>query len=460
MKSNKLKIIGIIFSILVIIQLATSYGFGFLLQAESRDELKSLEKIQGLKINNVTYKHNTFSTDIDLDINIDLQRLNSLYGLALAESMAPLDTKVHMHIQHGLFTGMLHGYLMPTLAFGQITIMYPQNYTLMLNKIFNKDTPLKITRLIYLNRTIKDYMTFAAGSYLVADSKSKISWSEMYLSGKSNEKREDLKFKINIPALDMQNPNMFIAIKDFKGNITQNYGKRKFIPSGNSLYKVDTIHVRIAGVQDKTSELDLTLNDTSYKDTTTDKNDFIDMKESIKIKKLIIKTSEGVDKYKSIKVDFAFSHLAAKPLDLLIESFNQLSSNDMGYVADKTKNEADRIFAPLKQNFAQLLINKPEFNLTNASVKIPDVEVDKNNKLPGGEIKITSNLKLNQFDIRDLDNIESLMKKILFEANIIVPQAMLSVKDIANHKNKFKFHDKVGEMKIVYKNGQLLINNK
>ena len=462
MKSNKLKISAIILVAIVLIQLITSYCFGFLLESNRKDELKSLENIQLLKVNNITYKRNIFSTDIDLDTSLDLQKLNSLYGISLSESNADSKTRVRMHMQHGLFTGIFHGYLMPTLAFGQVTIKYPSMLSEKLDKIFNNKEPLKITRLIYLNKTVKDYMIIAEGSYTSTTSNSKISWKQISLIGKSNKNREDIKFKINMPLLDMKTNDLSMVVTDFKGNINQNYGKWKFMPTGDSRYRADTVKINIAGTKEDPAGLELTLNNPSYRDTTLEKNNFIDMQELIKIKKIIVKTAQTHEKFKDIRIDFSFNHLAAKPLDQLIESINQWSSNDADSTSEKSGEVISGIFKPLKPNFAELLINKPEFNLHNASIKIPEISnKDDKNKQPGGEIKVTSNLKLNNFIASDLDDFNQLQKKILFEMKIIVPQAMLPFKgELATYNTKFIVNDKIGEMKISYVNGQLLINDK
>lgn len=441
-KASKLKIATYIVVSLILLQLITAYAFGLLLPGSNINELDRLDSMKLFNISNIKYTRNAFSTDVDADLSLNFQKINRLYGLNLSkDERLKNPAKLHMHMSHGLFTGLLHGYFVPTLAYGDVKITYPEYLQQDLKKIFGKNEPIQITKLVYVTNAVK--YNFRIGDINYSDPANQFAaiLKDVKFSSKCGAGCRKLETTIDMPVVKFSSNAVVFEVNNLKGHYKQKYILRKYIPIEDDSYSVDSITFKAQGE----SPFVMAIKNLAFKLSTSEKKNFINLDETLKIENVKIQENS----YDDLKLDMAYNHLSEPALDDMIVIYKS--------ILDEASKSNQDIGASLvmqlvrfKPQFAYLMENKPEILINDASVK-----------LTKDTAKIVGKFTTNNFKIEDLDNFKSFLDKIVLDIQLSIPKTLLdSDPNYAQAKEYFKVDGDKAKTHFMFKDGQGYINDK
>jgi uncharacterized protein YdgA (DUF945 family) len=435
----KLKLVGIIVLTLILIQLLTAYVFGFIAQSQMDMQFKQLTDSPFVKVIRRDYHRGLFSSDVTTELAINSNTISSLLKiLPNGESQAAItqtySLKYSTHIEHGLFSGVLNGYFAPTIAYAKTNLIYPDNLKNMLGKFFNKQQPLIIENIIYLDKSGKFNLTSPEFTYDEALSGVKVIWDGLSLSIRYNRDFDQFHNQLFIPRFELSAPTKGVIelhnltynsdtkdsinkIKVGQTNLALGSMKVEWKDKIALHFKLGDVLHMLTGISsteflngiDAIDPSGFAFTNVSYASTSSDENNFFSASAEAKFQSLL---SNGKT-YGPMDLNLSINHILSVEFSQLIDKLEEISTTPAAADAeDKRKQE---LINTLKQYLGPILVAQPVIKLAKFELTTPN-----------GLIKVSGSATTNDFKLTDLNDQQAFMKKLLLDFNFSVPKPVLA----------------------------------
>ncbi|MCE2705925.1 MAG: YdgA family protein [Proteobacteria bacterium] len=430
--------LGIIIVVcLILFQLITSYLFGFKAEEQLNNQFKQMTSSPFIRVVNYNYHRGVFSSDEVVELALNNKTIGNLLKIIpnLDESAALSQTysiKYTTHIQHGIFSGILDGYFLPTIAVAKTKIEYPSPVEKVLNKFFANKPPITINNIIYLNKTGKVEVRSPKFNYEEALSGVSILWGGMHLNVNYSNGFDKFENTLSIPQFNLVAPSKGdIAISEISYASVLEYSKNK-IKIGNTKLNIGGLKVTLS---DKTSlnfkagdllsnltgiaateflnELDIlnpkdiSFRKLSYASVSSDVGGYFGAGAKINLESFITESKV----YGPLNVDVSVHHILSKNFSSMIDEVSNLSAQ-----TDLNKEKSQQLLMSiLKKNFGPILVNQPDIRLNKFELNTPN-----------GLIELSGALTTSKFLLSDMNNQSAFLSKLDGNISFSVPKNVLS----------------------------------
>lgn len=437
----KLNIILVIIAGLIILQLISAYVFGFIIQKQKDRQFDYfLGNSSVIKVLKRDYHRGFFSSDINVELTVNSQMMaNILNVLPNNESgtIQPGHTyilKYSTHIEHGLFSGVLHGNFLPLLSYAKINIVYSDSVKNVLKKFFNGNQPLEITDITYLNQSGKIIVYSPSFDYEEAVSGVKVIWGGMTANLKYNKAFSKFNNNVEIPDLKLIAPTKGeMILHGVRYGSDTRYSVNK-IKIGTTKLNVDLAKIEwkdkialnfklgdvlkmVTGINsaeflngiDAINPSSFTFSNIAYNAVSDDENGYFGANAKIGFSSLVTNGST----YGPLDLDIAINHVNSPAFSKLADQIEKFS----GSMASNTDDSASReeFIKLLKNNFAPILVESPVLSLSKFELKTPD-----------GVIKMSAQATTQQFTLDDINDQDKFMNKLLVNLDFSLPKPVVS----------------------------------
>lgn len=424
----------IVLAIIVALQTISSYLFGVFAK-ETLDKQFNTFASQGLlKVKSRVYHRGLFSSteNVELSFNNQLvaQFINSLPSTKTKINLDNVDISIKYvsSIQQGLFAGVLHGKLVPTIAYVQSDVVMSKDLQNILQQFFGKDKPIAISNTIYLNKSGVFNFYSPSFDYSEALSGVKVNWLGMKGKVAYNANLTAFDSKFALPGFSFSAPTkgefsfdnlVYKSSGEYSVNnikvgsteINLESVAVNLTESDNQSMKLGAIINKFTGLSaaDFVDSIDVidptkfTISNLAYKSSSSDEDGFYSSS--------IVGSIEAVQSkgktYGPMNLDLAFSHIASPALNKvfdLLANMNQMES----------MNQDERIEL-LKNTVAPVLIQSPKIVLNDFSITTPS-----------GKIEINGNATTKNFVESDVLDTSAFLSKISADINVSVPRSTLA----------------------------------
>jgi uncharacterized protein YdgA (DUF945 family) len=422
--------------ILLFLQLITAYMFGVRIEQQIDTQFKHLSDSAFISVINRSYQRGIFSSDVDTEIKINSSLLNNITQTLPQNNKSAITQiinqgyvmKYHTHIQHGILTGILNGYSLPTLAYARTTIEYSDQVNNLLNKLFNNQVPFEIDNIIYLNGSGKIKVYSPKFDYTEPVAGVRVVWGGLTTSITYKKDFKDFNTQVNIPLLQLTAPQGIINFAGFKYTSDSRISNHKIILGSTNLifnqlqikwkdkisvnFKLGDILNMLSGIDslvflndiDPINPNDFVVTDINYLSHSDINNNYFSTHTKISVESFVTNSSNNGP----IQIDLGIEHIAVAPLAHLLNSLT---------IALKKNNNTDtlQLFPLVKNDFALILHDNPlmninQFNMHNST----------------GDINIDGVVTTHNFNLSDIDNPNTFMQKISTNISMSVPKSVLS----------------------------------
>lgn len=436
---------------LVLLQLCSAYVFGFIVQKQKQQQFEYFfANSPLLKVKQRIYHRGFFSSDATTELTINSQMLaNVLKILPNSNTAMQLRDQSYSiryisHIEHGIFAGILHGKILPTLSYAKTTVEYSDNVKAILNKFFNGKVPLEVYDITYLNKSGRIKFISPSFDYEEAVSGVKVVWGGLDASLSYNRNFTKFNNELFVPHLQLIAPTKGeIALEGLSYITNSTYSPNK-IKIGDTNVKVNLAKVMwkdkialnfklgdvlrmITGVNsaeflngvDALNPSDFVFKHIEYASTSNEENNFFKASAKVGFDSLI---TNGVS-YGPMNLNIALDHILAPQFSRLVDSIESFSANSGIAVTSGTNSattnpdnlKREQFIKLLKANFAPILVESPVLTLSDFKLKTPS-----------GLIKISGNVTTNNFVLSDMNNQDKFMSKVLLDLDFSVPKVVIS----------------------------------
>ncbi len=438
----KLKVVGIAILALILIQLVTAYVFGYIAQTRMELQFKDFVNTPLVKVNHHEYHRGLFSSDSSTELSINSKVIGTALNLLpknSTESVARLantySIKYTIHIEHGIFAGIVNGYFVPTIAYARTNVIYPENVKKLLNKFFENQPPLVIDNLIYLDKSGRYEIYSPKFSYDEAVSGVKVVWGGMDLVVKYDSDFVNFKKKLTVPLFELTAPTKGSALLKnlvFQSDSSISANKIKVGDTSLNVEQVkvewkdqielgikigDLLHT-LTGISsteflngiDAINPNNFTFDKVSYVSASHDKDNFFGADARISLNKV---TTNGKE-YGPLDLELSFDHVSSPDFALVMDKLEEISTqSDLD--DDNNEKMREELIKTLKQHFGPILVKQPIIQLKRFSLKTPE-----------GLVLISGNATTDGFVLDDMNDQKKFMQKLALDINVSVPKSILS----------------------------------
>lgn len=435
-----IRIIIILVSVILLVQIITSYTFGFVAQNQFDKQFKHfISNAPLIKVQTRDYHRGIFSSDVTTKIAVNSQELNNLLKLLPnnsssinVESNSVYSITYVTHISQGLFAGAFSGNFIPKFAYATTTIEFSDSLKNILNKFFNGKQPLIISDTLYLNKSGKLNFASPSFNYEEAVSGVKVIWGGLRGDIKYNQTFNQFNSQVSIPSFELIAPtkgNLVLQNFNYTNNSTISPNK---ISVGTSNLNLDKIAVEwkdkialnfkmgdvlkmLTGISstqflnsiDVINPNGFTLNNVGYSSTSHDVNNLFGASAQIKFASLVTNNT----KYGPLNIDLSVDHILSSQFSKLADDIEQFTANSN----DNNDDQRDAFIKVLKANFGPILVNTPIFNLNKFKLQTPS-----------GLIDIKGFATTNNFSLGDMEDQTKFMNKLNIDFNYSIPKPIIS----------------------------------
>jgi len=435
----KLKVVGVIALVLVLVQLISAYFFGVMAERQIDSQFKHLTDTSLITVASRSYSRGWFSSDEDVVLSVNNQVVKNVLAIlpgATKESADKIIGTVYQihyttHITHGLFAGWIHGTVVPTIAYANTKIVFPEKIDKILNKFFGNRKALEIDNVIYLSKSGK-YLIYSPGfNYDEALSGVKVNWGGLYLKIAYNQAFDKFKNELSIPLFEMNAPTKGeLIINNFDYAANSQYSVNN-IKVGTTDLKLANLKVALAesnsvglkfgevvhmlvGVNsadflngiDAVNPASFQIQNVTYNSVSKDEESFFSAKALAGFESL---TSNG-KKYGPMNFDFDLQHISAPEFSQLLDNLNKITGEDQ---ADN--NSRDKTIAMLKTYLTPIFMKKPEVILNGFTLATPD-----------GVVSLAGHATTVNFESTDMQDQTRFMRKLSVNVKFSVPKSVMA----------------------------------
>ncbi|MBP9742237.1 MAG: YdgA family protein [Burkholderiales bacterium] len=439
----KLKIIVIMLFSLVLLQLITAYFFGYTTERQMNAQFQRMTSSPFIEVRHRQYHRGIFSSDLTAEISLNSRVLSTVLNILPQNYNESLVSNINKnysiryttHIEHGIFSGILNGYFVPTIAYARTSIIYPDQIVNVLNKFFNNQPPVVVDNIIYLDKSGRFKIHSPKFDYAEAVSGVKVIWGGLDAVIKYNDAFDRFKINLGVPNFELIAPTKgTIVIKNltYKSEVGDSPNKIKV---GNAIlqlglakvewkdhikinFKIGDILHMLSGISsaeflngiDAIDPDNFLFTNVSYRSNSQDENNFFQASGTINIESII--TNNKI--YGPMNIDLSVSHVASAPFNQLIEKLIQVNAMNESSTLDQDKNR-ELLISTLKQYFIPILVESPVLKLNDFSLAMPD-----------GLVTITGYATTAGFTPADMETQQKFMRKLVLDMHLSVPKPILS----------------------------------
>jgi hypothetical protein len=351
-----------------------------------------------VKSYDVKRKHHILSTDETVVLVLNPQALNVAvdklipnHQLINSSSNSDITVSYHNKISYGLFSGVLHGNFIPMIAFVNTDINFSPELSNLLHKVFAEKTPITIHNMIFLDKS-GEYNIFSPKfSYEEAVSGIKFLSQGVNLIVKYNSVLTNFDYKLNIPYLFLNIPNMLLFELKKLVYISKVNHVNQIITNTDSVLNLTEFKLQLQQIDDNTrskiqaiagyfaglsylkmieniafdSFSNFEIDNLLYKLKVTGKDNLISSKMLVNANKLIVSNNQ----YTDLKFDIDINHILA-------DSFYKLFDIN----AETNDLEAQSLILSIANNNPSVSIHEISLNSHNGKLMINgDISIEHNN---------------------------------------------------------------------------------
>lgn len=434
----KLKVIGVIIVGLVLAQVISAYFFGVVAEKQIDKQFNKLTKTSLIKVLKRDYERGWFSAKQSVVLEVNNKILKNVM-MALSSDVKEssiTDTKYivsyNTQITHGLFAGLFHGQILPTIAYSKTTFVFPDKLQKLLNKFFNGNQALEVVNVIYLTKAGKYIIYSPSFIYDEAVSGVKLTWNGLKMNVGYNTSFDEFDNFLSVPFFQMIAPTKGeLSFNNLIYNSNLHYSPNQ-IKVGHTNVKLDQLQVKLSesgttanlnlgsavhlltGISsadflngiDVINPTNFSLSGVSYLSDSDDTKGFFNADAKAGFAAL---NSNG-KQYGPMSLDLSFNHLNASQFNKLTNELSLLANQDQntGEIRDKT-------IAMLKSNLTPIFVESPVVRLNDFTLATPS-----------GLIKISGKATTINFESSDMNNQAMFMKKVSVGVNFSVPKSVMS----------------------------------
>lgn len=439
----KLKLVGALIFVLILVQLITAYIFGIIAEKQIDFQFKQLTNSPLIKVIHRNYHRGLFSSDADTEIAINSVYINNVMKVLLkndVESQAMHNNvytiKYATHIEHGIFAGILNGSFVPTLVYAKTDIIYPDNIKKILSKFFNNRPPLTIDNIIYLDKSGRYKIFSPSFNYDEAVSGVKVVWEGMNFIIKYNGAFDQFHSKLSIPNFELFAPAKGIIMLH---NLTFSSDSKKSINKinvGEVTVSLDSVKVEwkdkialnfkpgdvlhmFTGISateflngiDAIDPNGFAFNGVSYTSKSSDENNFFAADANVKFNSLI--TNGKI--YGPMNLNLSVKHIHSPEFSQLIDQLKLMTGKSEAESTENSDASRRQMISVLRKYLGPILVQSPIVQLNQFNLNTPS-----------GLIKISGYATTNSFMLTDLNSQQKFMQKLMLDFNFSVPKPVLS----------------------------------
>lgn len=436
----KLKVVGGILLILLLVQLISAYFFGVMAEKQLDLQFKYITDTSLIKVVSRDYNRGWLTSNESVVLSVNNQVLKNvlavLPGANAHESINALANgtyQIHYttKITHGLFAGWLHGTFIPTLAYASTDIVFPEKIDKLLTKFFASKKPLEINNVIYLNKSGR-YVVYSPGfGYDEALSGVKINWGGLYLKIAYNPEFNYFKNDLSAPLFELSAPtkgefvfNGFEYASDSRysvNNIKVGTTALKLANLRVAMVESNSVGLRfgemvhaLVGVNsadflngiDVINPANFQIQNVVYNALSKDENNFFSAAAKAGFESL---TSNN-RKYGPMNFDLSLNHISSPEFSKLLDNLNDTAGQDQ---TDQLSR--DKTIAMLKTYLTPIFVQQPEVILNGFSLVTPD-----------GVISLSGRATTINFESSDMQDQAAFMKKMSANMKFSVPKSVLA----------------------------------
>ena len=431
----KLKFLGVAVVLLLLLHLITAYMFGFTAQKQLEQQFQKITDTPLIKVVKHDYKRGIFSSTETTELAINNQTIATVLNLLPRNESVPVidqtySIKYTTKINHGIFIGLLHGSLIPTIAYSTTTIEYSDKIKDILNKFFNNQPPLTITNIIYLNKSGKISISSPTFAYAEAVSGVKVNWGGLDLVVNYNAGFNKFYNNLTIPLLELIAPSKgSVVLRGIYYNSATNYSVNN-IKVGDTNLRVDGVEVTwkdsvalnfklgdvvriLTGINsvdflnniDTINPSDFYLHDVTYISNSSDDGQWFNANAKAGFVKLVTNKKE----YGPMNLDIGLQHFLSTDFSKMLDTIEAAS------IKEPTNANNQQLITDLKAVMAPILVAEPVITLNKFEINTPD-----------GLLSLSGKATTNGFKLADMDEQESFMSKLNVDFSFSVPKPILS----------------------------------
>lgn len=437
------KLVVILIAALILIQLITSYAFGFVAETQFNKQFNHF--IAGnplITVANRDYHRGVFSSDVTTELSVNSQALSNILKLLPSNNVSDESSSIipnHIysityvtHIRQGLFAGSFSGNFVPKFAYATTTIEYPESLKTMLNKFFNGKTPLEISDILYLNKSGKSIFISPSFNYDEAVSGVKVTWGGLNADIRYNQSFDKFGSDISMPNFELSAPTkgkVILKHLEYTDDSTLSTNKIKV---GKTLLTIDQAQVEwkdkialnfkigdvlhmLTGISstqflnsiDVINPDGFTFNNISYNSLSHDTDNLFGATAKITFESLA--TNGNI--YGPLNIDLSVNHILAPQFSKLTDALSQFTANSN----NNNDNQRDEFIKILKANFGPILVNSPIFTLNKFELNTPS-----------GLINISGSATTKDFNLDDMNDQDKFMDKLSVDLSYSLPKSVVS----------------------------------
>lgn len=439
----KLRVIIIALLSLIVIDLATAYVFGFVIQKTLTRQFNSISRSPFIKVISHTYHRGIFNSDETVELSLNSTTLSNIMRIlpngsnesgAAMSKLGNYSIKYTTYIEHGIFAGIINGYFMPTLAYAKTTISYPDALSKLLKTFFKGEEPLKVENVVYLNQAGKYYIGSPSFNYEEAVSGVKVKWGGLDLGIGYNNAFDKFSNKLSVPLFTLSAPtkgNIQLNNLDYTSNSMLSENKIKVGDTKLDLaalninmkdkisisFKLGDIIYLLTGISsaeflnniDEINPANFSLSKVYYDSTSADSNNYFSAKANVGF--AAFKTQNK--SYGPFNMQISISHVLSKSFSQLIDKIGELSSANQLADNGKIKNDMIKV---LKEYFGPILVNRPRIDLEQFKLVAAN----------GSIIQLHGDATTNNFVLDDMLDQTKFMQNMEFDLYFQLPKPVVS----------------------------------
>lgn len=439
----KLKVIVIVLFSLVLLQLVTAYFFGYTTETQMNAQFQRMTASPFIEVKHRQYHRGIFSSDLTAEVSLNSRALATVLNILPQNYSESLVSNVNKnysiryttHIEHGIFSGILNGYFVPTIAYARTSIIYPDRVANVLNKFFNNQPPLVVDNIIYLDKSGRFKLHSPKFDYAEAVSGVKVVWGGLDTIIKYNDAFNKFNVNVVVPNFELIAPTKgAVVIKNltYKSDVGDSANKIKVGDATLHLglakvewkdhlkinFKIGDILHTLSGISsaeflngiDAIDPDNFLFTNVVYHSKSQDENNFFQASGMINIESIVTNNKT----YGPMNLDLSVSHVASVPFNQLTERLTQVTGTVESTTLDQEKNRA-LLISTLKQYFIPILVESPVLKLNDFSLMTPD-----------GLVTISGYATTAGFTAADMATQQKFMQKLVLDMHLSVPKPILS----------------------------------
>lgn len=436
-----LKIIGFIVLLLILIQCITAYIFGYIAKNQLELQFQHMTDSPYIKVVSHEYNRGLFSSNEVSEIAINSVATANLLKILPKQDKESQEAnqiysiKLNTHIEHGIFSSLMHGYFIPSIAYTNTTVVFPSDIKKILDKFFSNKPPLIVTNIIYLNKSGKIHITSSEFNYEEAVSGIKVIWGGLNLNINYNSDFNSFANKMKLPLLKLnaaEKGHLELYNLDYQSNTRLSKNKIKVGDTNLNLASIDakwqdkvSINFKLGDVLNMLTGISsteflngidaidpngFTISNVKYSSKSQDENNFFGANSNIQFSSLITNGQT----YGPMNIDMEINHISSPEFSKLVDRMADLSlipvSND-----NYNSKLRQQLIETLNAYFGPILVANPVINLKDFQLNTPN-----------GLIKLSGLATTNNFTLNDMETQQKFLKKLIIDFNFSMPKSTIA----------------------------------